>query len=167
MFTWHSPCFSLHIVFLLHMSLCPNCYFLYEHQSFWINTHPKGITLTDDLCKDPISKQGYILRYLRLGIHHKNLVGWHHWLNGHEFDKTPGDGQGQGSLACCSPWGRKELDTTEQLNNIRIWGDTAGTRVTPKQITPLNTSYRTQFHASAITSTPLITEGAILHYSRW
>ena len=44
-------------------------------------------------------------------------VGWHHRLNGHEFEQTPGDGEGQGSLACCSPWGLKESDTTEQLNN--------------------------------------------------
>ena len=41
------------------------------------------------------------------------LVEWHYWLNGHEFEQAPGDGEGQGSLACCSPWGRKELDTTE------------------------------------------------------
>ena len=45
------------------------------------------------------------------------MVGWHHQLNGHEFEQTPGDGEGQGSLTCCSPWGRKEVDTTEQLNN--------------------------------------------------
>ena len=40
------------------------------------------------------------------------MVGWHHWLNGHEFKQTPGDSEGQGSLVCCSPWGRKESDTT-------------------------------------------------------
>ena len=45
------------------------------------------------------------------------MVGWHHQLNGHEFDQTPGDSAGQGSLACCSVWVCKELDTTEQLNN--------------------------------------------------
>ena len=45
------------------------------------------------------------------------MVGWHHWLNGHEFEQTQGDGEGQGSLACCSPQGQKESDTTEQLNN--------------------------------------------------
>ena len=45
------------------------------------------------------------------------MVGWHHWLNGHEFDKTLGDGEGQGSLGCCSPWGHKELDMTEGLSN--------------------------------------------------
>ena len=41
------------------------------------------------------------------------MVGWHHRLNGHEFDSTPGVGDGQGGLVCCSPWGRKELNTTE------------------------------------------------------
>ena len=41
---------------------------------------------------------------------------WHHWLNGHEFEQAWGDGEGQGRLACYSPWGHKELDTTEGLN---------------------------------------------------
>ena len=45
------------------------------------------------------------------------MVGWHHRLNGHEFEQTPGDGEGQGSLVCCSPWGHKESDTSERLNN--------------------------------------------------
>ena len=45
------------------------------------------------------------------------MVGWHHRLNGHEFEQTPGDGEGQRSLACCSPWGRKESDTTVRLNS--------------------------------------------------
>ena len=45
------------------------------------------------------------------------MIGWHHWLNGHEFGQTQGDGEGLASLACCSPWGQKELDTTEWLNN--------------------------------------------------
>ena len=44
-------------------------------------------------------------------------VGWHHWLNGHEFEQTLGDGEGQGNLACCSPWGLKESDMTERMNN--------------------------------------------------
>ena len=43
------------------------------------------------------------------------MVGWHHLMNRHEFEQTPGDGEGQGSLVCCSPWGHKELDMTEQL----------------------------------------------------
>ena len=44
------------------------------------------------------------------------MVGWHHQLDGHEFEQTLGDDEGQGSLVCCSPWGRKGSDTTEGLN---------------------------------------------------
>ena len=44
------------------------------------------------------------------------MVGWHHWLNGHEFEHALSVSDGQGNLACCSPWGHKESDTTEQLN---------------------------------------------------
>ena len=45
------------------------------------------------------------------------MVGWHHRLNGHEFEQAPGDGEGQGRLACCSPRARKESDMPERLNN--------------------------------------------------
>ena len=44
------------------------------------------------------------------------MVGWHHQLDGLEFEQDPGVGDGQGGLACCSPWGRKEPDMTERLN---------------------------------------------------
>ena len=44
------------------------------------------------------------------------MAGWHHWLNGRESEWTPGVGDGQGGLACCNSWGRKESDTTERLN---------------------------------------------------
>ena len=44
------------------------------------------------------------------------MFGWHHRHDGHEFESAPGVGDGQGNLACCSPWGCKESDTTEQLN---------------------------------------------------
>ena len=47
------------------------------------------------------------------------MVGWHHRLDGHEYKQTQGDSKGQGSLVCCSPWGCKEGDTTERLNNSR------------------------------------------------
>ena len=50
------------------------------------------------------------------GTTEDEMVGWHHWLDGRESDWTPGDGDGQGGLACCDSWGRKELDTTERLN---------------------------------------------------
>ena len=48
------------------------------------------------------------------------MVGWHHRLNGHEFEQILGDGDGQRSLMCCSPWGREESDTTEGLNNNKV-----------------------------------------------
>ena len=55
------------------------------------------------------------------GTTEDKVVGWHHWLNGHEFEQALGDGEGQGSLAswtaCCSPWGHKESDMSEWLNN--------------------------------------------------
>ena len=44
------------------------------------------------------------------------MVGWHHQLNGHDFEQASGLGDGQGGLVCCSPWGHKESDTTEKLN---------------------------------------------------
>ena len=47
-------------------------------------------------------------------------VGWHHRLNGHEFEQAPGVGDEQGNLACCSPCSRKELDMTEQLNRTEL-----------------------------------------------
>ena len=50
------------------------------------------------------------------------MIGWHHQLTGHEFEQTLGDGEGQGSLMCCSPWSCKELDTTEQLNKTQSEG---------------------------------------------
>ena len=50
------------------------------------------------------------------GMTEDEMVGWHHWLYGHEFGWTPGVGDGQGGLVCCSSWGRKESDMTEQLN---------------------------------------------------
>ena len=60
-------------------------------------------------------------RWEEKGMTEIEMVGWHHWLNGHEFKQALGVGDGQGSLACCSPWGRKESDTTatkQQKNNI-------------------------------------------------
>ena len=50
------------------------------------------------------------------GMTEDEMAGWHHWFNGHESEQAPGAGNGQGSLACCSPWSCKELDMTGQLN---------------------------------------------------
>ena len=52
----------------------------------------------------------------RRGWTEDEMVGWHQWLDGHEFEQAPGISDGQGSLTCCSPWGHKESDKTEQLN---------------------------------------------------
>ena len=49
-------------------------------------------------------------------------VGWHHLLNGHEFEQPPGDSEGQGSLACCSPFGSQESVTTERLEAFKVHG---------------------------------------------
>ena len=51
------------------------------------------------------------------GATEDEMVGWHHWLNGHEFEQTLGDSEEQESLAGCSLWGHKESDVTDQLNN--------------------------------------------------
>ena len=56
------------------------------------------------------------------GTTEDEMVGWHHRRNGREFEQAPGVGDGQGGLACCSPWGRKESDTTKQLNWTEMGG---------------------------------------------
>ena len=56
-------------------------------------------------------------RQEKKGITEDEMVGCHYWFKGHEFEQAPGDGEGQGSLMCCSPWCLKESDKTEQLNN--------------------------------------------------
>ena len=54
------------------------------------------------------------------GVTEDEMLCWHHQLNGHEFEQALGVGDGQGSLTCCSPWGHKESDMTERLNNIVV-----------------------------------------------
>ena len=66
--------------------------------------------------KDPDAGKDW--RWEEKGTTENEMVGWHHRLNGHEFEWTLGVGDGQGSLVCCSPWDRKESDTTEWLNWI-------------------------------------------------
>ena len=65
------------------------------------------------LGKDPDAGKDW--RQEEKGMTEDQTVGWHHWLDGHEFEQSPEVVDGQ-TLACCSPWGLKELDTTEQLN---------------------------------------------------
>ena len=65
--------------------------------------------------KDPDAEKDW--RQEEKGMTEDDVVGWHHQLNGHEFEQTQGDGEGQESLACCSLFGHKESDMSEQLNN--------------------------------------------------
>ena len=71
--------------------------------------------------KDPDAGKDW--RQKEKGMTEDEMVGWYHWLDGHEFEQAPGVGDGQGSLACCSPWGHKESDMTERLNWTELnWG---------------------------------------------
>ena len=99
--------------------------------------HPKGtqswifIGRTDAEAKalilwQPDSKSGLIVkdwdagkewRQEEKGMTENEMIGWHHWLCGHEFEQSSEDSEGQGSLKCFSPWGGKESDMTEWLNN--------------------------------------------------
>ena len=64
--------------------------------------------------KDPDAGKDW--RQEEKGMTEDEMIGWHHWLDGHEFEQAPEVGDGQGGLACCSPWGCKKLDMTEQMN---------------------------------------------------
>ena len=84
-------------------------------------------TYSKELSKEKVKKltQRCLWLYCVWGewCHKRMRVGWHHWLD--EFEQTPGDSEGQGSLACCSPWVHRESDTTEWLDNMnKLWGKT-------------------------------------------
>ena len=85
---------------------------------FWSwNSHTLACDVKNYLIgKDPDSGKDW---RQEKGMTEGKMVGWHHWLSRHEFEQAPGDGEGQGSLACWSPWGCKESDTTDWLNNNR------------------------------------------------
>ena len=68
--------------------------------------------------KDPDAGEGW---RQEKGTTEDKMVGWNLRLIGHEFEQAPGEGKRQGTLVCCSPWGHKESDMTEQLNNNKFW----------------------------------------------
>ena len=75
--------------------------------------------------------QGKVEGKRRRGATEDEMVGGRHRLDGQEFEQTPGDGDGRGSLVCCNPWGCKELDMTQQLkknnkSNTTCWGKIGG-----------------------------------------
>ena len=103
--------------------------------------HPKGdqswifIRRTDDKAETPKLwppdvKNGLIRkdpdagkdwRQEEKGTTEDEMIGWHHWLSGHEFEQIQGDSEGQGSLACYSLWRRKESDMSQQMNNCEVF----------------------------------------------
>ena len=98
--------------------------------------HPKGnqflifIGKTDAETETPITLEEWLIskdpdpekdwKPEEKGMTENEMVGWHHWLDGHEFEQALGLGDGQGSLVCCSPWGHKESDTFERLNWMEL-----------------------------------------------
>ena len=112
----------------------------------WISVLP-GLMWPPDvknwlIWKDPDAGKDW--RWEEKGMIEDEMVGWHHWLNGHEFEQAPGDGEGQGSLASCSPWGLKGLATTEQLNTSnKIPGDLLSLLL--KEVCPRINGFQTLF----------------------
>ena len=94
---------------------------------------------TDSLEKNWLAGQDW--RPEEKGTIEEEMIGWHHWLDRHEFEQALGVGDGQGTLACWSPWGHKELDTTEWLN----W-----TGPTSALLNVLNSSYQLFAYLSAV-----------------
>ena len=93
-----------------------------EGNQFWIfigrtDAEAETLILWPPDAKSWFPDAGKDRRQEEKGTTEHEMVGWHHWLNEYEFEQAPGDGKGQGSLACCSSWSCKESDTTEWLNN--------------------------------------------------
>ena len=96
---------------IANVNYTQNCQHLFESPILWPPDAKNGL-----IGKDPDAGRDW--RQEGKGMTEDETVGWHHWLSGHEFEQAPGDGDGQGGLTCCSPWGRKESDTTERLNKL-------------------------------------------------
>ena len=126
----HSPlwvprtCLSFLVCFGFQDSLVLNAYSLQVHQSwvFFARTDAKAETpvLWPPHAKSQLigkdSDAGRDCGQEEKGTTEDEMAGWHHWVDGRESEWTPGVGDGQGGLACCGSWGRKESDTTERLN---------------------------------------------------
>ena len=104
-------------IFKLHNQISDIC--LARH-SYSVSRFEAPILCTPDTKNQLFRKDpdvGKDWRKEKKGMTDNEMAWWHHWLNRHEFEQTLGDSEGLGSLACCSPWGWEESDTTEQLNN--------------------------------------------------
>ena len=109
--------------------------------------------------KDPDAGEDW--RQEEKGTTEDEMVGWHHWLDGHEFEQAPGVGDGQGSLACYSPWGHKELDMTEWLN-WTWWWEEAQTNSWGKQTQEENHIERSWFPTPLLIATSIIIPSDVL-----
>ena len=77
------------------------------------------------------------------GVREEEMVGWHHWLKGHEFEQTPGDGEGHGILVCCSPWGHRVRQDLKDKSKRRNW------KLPPQFILNMSISH-SAFHGSIL-----------------
>ena len=129
---YHDPASSrLSETRLENCRACLHPYLISSFHQPWVfigrtDAEAEALTLRAPDAKSPLIRKdpdaGKDWRQEEKGVTEDKMVGWHHQLNGYEFEQTPGDGEGQGSLVCCSPWGHRESDTTEQLkNNHHPW----------------------------------------------
>ena len=126
-FTFMGKPYSQHIWILRIWNICPKPLLQFEEKFLLKLTHNNWINYVFTLAilwppdvrnwliwKEPDTGKDW--RWEKKEMTEDEMVGWHHQLNGPEFEQTPGVGDKQESLACCSPWGHKELDTIEQMN---------------------------------------------------
>ena len=104
----------------------------------WDNHSANDLALIRFIGKDPDAQKDW--RQEEKGTTEDEMVGWHHQLDEHEFEQALGVGDGQGSLVCYSPWGRKELDMTEQLNWTDVFPTQISRQFNTKMITRLRKS---------------------------
>ena len=103
-------CVCIYVCVCIHVYIC-----IYRCISIYMHTHNLVYNTNSQLIgKDPDAGKDWRQKKT---VTKDEMVGWHHRYNGHELGQTPGDGEGQARLACCSPWGHKELDMTWWLNN--------------------------------------------------
>ena len=91
------------------------CSEILQYRRSWCVFIMKCIVKSQLIGRDPDAGKDWAQE--EKGATEDEIVAWHHQFKGHEFEQTLGDSEGQGSLACCSPWGHKESDMTERLNN--------------------------------------------------
>ena len=109
---------------------------------FMRKTYAEAPILWPTWCEEPTPwKRPWYWERLRQeekGATKDEMVGWHHWLNGHEFEQSLGDSEGQGNLACCSPWGHRvghDLATEQQAHSYTHIRPTIKDKLTPMQHT--------------------------------